>query len=427
MADNPFAESPDFYENRLKDGRAKGEFDGCLHNVLLVFEYDQEWSGVIALDEFRQEIVKLKPPPFFKKDKEFEVSEWTETDDVRAASWLTENKKITATTGIISQAVKAVAEENKFHAVREWLESLEWDGEKRVGELLTKYFGVSNRDKVKLSKYHWLVSRMFMIGAVARMFRPGCKFDNVMILEGKEGIKKSTGLKILFFNDDWFTDTPFRLGDKEGYQSMRGKWIIELSELISFLNAPAGAQRAFFSSSTDNFRSSYGKKNHDYPRQSVFVGTTNEYEYFMDANNRRYWPVYCSRVDVEAIEQDRVQLWAEAVHLFKEGTHWWPDDEDKLIFEEQQAMRAADDIYFNHIDAWLQNLPTNIKEGEDGNIITMEKIVSQALQIPRDKQHDRRLAIQVGKIMSELGYQKKQATSRAQRKLGRFHYVKREY
>ena len=425
MADNPFAEDPNFYIDRLKTGRNKGEFDGCVHNVLTALEFDPEWSGVIALDEFRQEMVKLKEPPYLKDKNDFEVCEWSEIDDIRTAAWLTDKRKILTTPNVVAQAVKAVAFENKFHAVRDWLDKLEWDGTSRLGELLTAYFGVSDRDDPDLCHYHWLVSRMFMIAAVARMYTPGCKVDNVLILEGPEGIRKSSGIKALLFDEEFFSDTPFRLGDKEGYQTLRGKWIIELAELTSFLAARTGEQRAFFSSTTDNFRSSYGKKNQNYPRQCIFIGTTNDYEYLMDSNNRRYWPAYSTGVDVEKIIEDRDQLWAEAKHLFENNEQWWPDKKDLHLFEKQQQARAADDLYKLKIETWLHNKGKNETAGKD-YILTMDSLVSHVLQIPTDKQHGNAITIKVGKIMSELGYKRVQATTQKQRELCRYHYVLRK-
>jgi putative DNA primase/helicase len=192
-----------------------------------------------------------------------------------------------------------------------------------------------------------------MIGAVARVLRPGCKMDNVLMLEGDQGRGKSTSLSIL--GGDWFTDTPFELGSKDGFLAMRGKWIIELAELDSFNRAESTRAKHFFAADKDTYREPYGRRVIDVHRQCVFAGSTNTNEYLKDdTGNRRYWPVTTGAIDKDGLIRDRDQIWAEAVHEFKAGETWWFEPGIDFVQAEQEQRFVT--------DAWEELVSTYVFE-----------------------------------------------------------------
>ena len=157
--------------------------------------------------------------------------------------------------------------------------------------------------------------------------RPGCKVDHLPILEGRQGGLKSTALNTLV-GDDWFTDQIADLGTKDSCQDLRGKWVIELSELSAIRPREVEKVKAYITRRCDHYRPSYGRHSVDFPRQTVFVGTTNAKEYLSDSTGgRRFWPVQCTTIDIPALAADREQLWAEAVDAYHQGEAWWLTDE----------------------------------------------------------------------------------------------------
>ena len=201
-----------------------GSLIAHMQNVELILGNDERWSGVIAFSAFSSKIVKLRTPPYGGG-----TGDWGDIDDIRVMKWLAQQYNLRVKTSSVIEAVSVVAHDHAFHPVRNYLNKLEWDRVPRLDTWLTTVMGVAQ------SGYSAKVGKRWMISAVARVMRPGCKADSVMILEGGQGEGKSTALSIL--GGDWFMDTPFALGDKDGFQAIRGKWIIELGELDSFNKA----------------------------------------------------------------------------------------------------------------------------------------------------------------------------------------------
>jgi predicted P-loop ATPase len=240
---------------------------------------------------------------------------------------------------------------------------------------------------------------MFLIGAIARVMRPPVKMDTVLIFEGLQGLGKSTALKIL--GGEWFTDTPLVLGDKDCFQQMQGVWIIELAELDSFNKADHTRAKQFFGSQVDRFRPSYGRLTQTFARQCVFAGSTNQTEYFRDATgNRRYWPVTCTRIEAEALESDRDMLWAEAYQCYLRGEQWWPNEEHKNLFSEQQENRFEADVWESVISSWLSSMTRDR--------VLMHEIMQEALRLEASQMKPPEQK-RVGQIMAHLGWQRVRA------------------
>ena len=363
-----------------------GSLIAHMQNVELILGNDERWSGVISFSAFSSKIVKLRTPPYGGG-----TGDWGDIDDIRVMKWLAQQYNLRVKASSVIEAVSVVAHDHSFHPVRNYLNNLEWDRVPRLDSWLTKVMGVTQ------SGYSAKVGKRWMISAVARVMRPGCKADSVMILEGGQGEGKSTAMSIL--GGDWFMDTPFALGDKDGFQAIRGKWIIELGELDSFNKAESTKAKQFFSASTDTYRESYGRRTNDVPRQCVFVGTTNQDEYLKDATgNRRYWPVACTKVDLDLLREMRDQLWAEAMFCYEAGEIWWVNRDETAMFSEAQDERFVVDEWEGPILNWLE-------ESQIGETTSGSEVLASALKL--DFGHwGKPEQMRVGAIMHRLGWRR---------------------
>jgi predicted P-loop ATPase len=287
-----------------------------------------------------------------------------------------------------------------------WLEALKWDGTERLTKWLTTCLGVPSTGLANA------IGRKFLISAVARVMRPGSKVDHMLILEGPQGILKSTALRTLV-GDDWFTDQIADLGTKDSCQDLHGKWIIELSELSAIRPGEVERVKANISRQID-YRPSYGRRSGDMPRQCAFVGTTNAKEYLSDTTGgRRFWPVLCTRIDIDRLAADRDQLWAEAVAAYHKGESWWLDnDELRRAVEGEQEDRRTQDPWESIIADWLDDptqldrdgirIPLALEEGR----VTNAQILEHAIAKPVERQTvaDQ---MRVGRTLIRLGWQKR--------------------
>ena len=322
----------------------EGRILPVLANAIAAFRHAPEWGGVLAFNEFAYGMVALKPAPWGVVPK----GEWTDHEDRLAAEWL-QRQGILVSVEVAGQAVQTVARDHPFHPVKAYLGRLEWDGVERLDEWLSTYLGADDADYSRAVGSRWLIS------AVARIFQPGAKADCCLILEGPQGIRKSTALRTIA--GEYFTDELADLGSKDAAMQTRGVWIIELSELDSLGHAEVARIKAFMSRTTDRFRPPYGMRLVESPRQCVFAGTVNHGTYLRDeTGGRRFWPVVCGQIDVDAIARDRDQLWAEAKARFESGFVWWLDTPDLVqLASDQQEARYEGDPWEEEIGPWLES------------------------------------------------------------------------
>ena len=227
-------------------------------NVITALSCDEAFAGAIVFDEFRQEIV-VTPAAALGRAGEAAPRPWTDGDDVRAAEWL-QRRELNVTPMTVSRSVGAVAREITVHPVRDHLGALAWDGVPRIETWVCRYLGAED------TAFNRSVGALWLISAVARIFRPGVKADHMLVLEGPQGARKSTALKILA-GEDWFTDELPDLGSKDAAMHMQGVWIIEIAELDAIGKAEVSRIKAFLTRTTDRFRPPYGRYTIEVPRQ----------------------------------------------------------------------------------------------------------------------------------------------------------------
>jgi predicted P-loop ATPase len=367
-----------------------GEPRALLANAMLALRRAPAWSGVLAYDEFGVQTVMSAAPPWEASKPAWITRPWTEHDDLLAADWL-QRQDIGVPVSIVQQAVEAVARNASFHPVVDYLDGLDHDGVPRLATWLTDYLGAES------TVYNSAVGKVMLIGAVARIFRPGCKNDLVPILEGKQGAKKSTAMRTLFA--PWFSDELAELGSKDAALQTRSVWGLELSELDAMTRTDISRIKAFISRTTDRFRPPYGRRLIESPRSCTLWGTTNSGSYLKDeTGGRRFLPVKVGLIDIDRLQADRDQLWAEAVAAYQAGAPWWLTD-IQIQSEAEQEQRAR---YVG--DPW-DDVITKFTAGRD--MVTIEEILKDALRIEPGRQAQVDLN-RVARSLQSMGWERKQ-------------------
>lgn len=270
-----------------------------------------------------------------------------EADDLRLGDYLSRIYKLKAASrAALTEAIATVADEVRFHPVRDWLDGLEHDGVERLDKWLIHVLGMDPAKlKPRRRRYLELMGRFLMMGLVARVFEPGCKFDYSPVFEGLTGVGKSTFIKVLV-GAEFFSDTHFDIGNgKDGMEQLEGLWGYELSEMTAFRRADSESVKQFFSSTVDRFRGAYGKYVQPHPRQCVIFCTTNKRQYLYDlTGNRRFWPVWINqRVLLDWLKKYRERLFAEALIAYRRGDRYHPTkEEEDEYFVPEQMLRLAD-------------------------------------------------------------------------------------
>ncbi|HUQ94756.1 MAG TPA: VapE domain-containing protein [Bryobacteraceae bacterium] len=325
-----------------------------LRNAIIAFRRAPEWHGKLRYNEFSMEIIVSAGTilPWANSPLKHDLR-WSDQEDRMATDWL-QARGIYVQTSIAGQAVETVALHRPFHPVRDYLKTLQWDGIRRIHSWLTTYLGVL------YSLYVAAVGECWLISAVARVRWPGCQADHTLILEGRQGSQKSTALRSL--TRPWFTDDMPELGTKDAALQCAGAWLIELAELEAMGKAETPKVKAFISRRCDRFRPPYGRRPIEVPRQCIFAATVNPnasgtYRAFQDeTGGRRFWPVRCTKIDIDGLVRDRDQLWAEAVERYEAGApHWLTDSEVIRLAESEQADRYEGDAWAGPIEQWLKN------------------------------------------------------------------------
>ena len=355
-------------------------------NAELILAHDPAWVGVLRYNEIANSVVFGRTPPagFLPRQA---GDEWTEQDDVAAVHWLARNWLVNVGEMGIGGVVALVAKGAAFDPLCDSLRSLSWDGTPRVDSWLTQYLGAQD------SSYVRLVGRWWLISAVARAFRPGCQVHHALILEGSQGAGKSTVVQLLA-GEDFYLEDVGDVGSIEAAKQLQGMWLVELAELDALRRAEQTTIKRFVSQRTDRYRPSYGRRAQTFARRCVFVGTTNRTDYLRDATGgRRFWPVRCGDIKLDAVAADRDQLLAEAVALFDAGHAWWPQtDEERALCGTEQAERYDEDIWHQKVAAFVRDKAT---------VRTHEVLTELGVEVARMGGEN---AKRVGAVMLQLGW-----------------------
>ena len=253
--------------------------------------------------------------------------QWTDTDDARMRTYIEREYGI-ANRSKSDDAFRVVCGEREYHPVQERLNGIKWDGQPRVSQFFIKWMCAED------TAYNRECSRLFFAGGVNRAFSPGCKFDSVLVLIGDQGGGKSTVCRWLALDDDFFNSVKTISGQR-GYESISGKWILEVEELLAVIaNEKQGQKveesaKAFLSTQSDFYRKPYDRRPLDNPRHCIFIGTTNRNEFLTDrTGNRRWYPIRCNQdASFLYLHEDEIhtyieQCWAEMVTAYKAGTEF---------------------------------------------------------------------------------------------------------
>jgi predicted P-loop ATPase len=390
----------------------EGHVEGTLHNLMLVMENDPRLAGLWWLNESSNQIELTRDAPW----KGGSRTEFLDADSYELAAWLQnpDSYWMKCSDEAVLKAVIAVARRYRRHPIREYLTGLVWDGTPRVETMLVDLFGAPD------NAYSRRAALCFAVGAVARILwcdpkQPavGAQVDFMLVLEGEQGKRKSSGLRTLF-GSQWFVETSESPTGNDFYQVIQGCWGVEIGEMDSFGKADVTAVKTAISRRVDKFRAPYERVPRSYRRECVFAGTTNEHEYLRDpTGGRRFLPVRTDGdVDLGGIAALRDQLWAEAVALFEAGTEWWqlPDD----AAEEQEA-RYIGDSWEGRIQTWLAGRMPGDKAypqragvgwNEPAEWTTTDELLMYAIGADAAK-HGRQEQMRIASVMKRLKWEQR--------------------
>lgn len=383
-----FADDPIFKETgldwlgKLERDERTGKIQANSFNVKYILKHDPHLSNKFARDAFSYKDVLVGDVPWRDVAKHEALDD---DDDAGLRNYLSETYGITGKS-VIEDAFAETLLHNEFHPVRNYLESLTWDGVPRVDQLFIKYLGANDTELIRA------MTRKTLVGAVARIFKPGCKFDYVLMLVGAQGIGKSSLIALL--GGEWFTDSLEDVRGKDSYEQIQGSWIIELGELAALRKADVEAVKRFVSTQSDKFRQAYAKRSREFPRQCIFIASTNVDDPLKDSTgNRRFWPVQVGIHPVDLAERmnfPRDQIWAEAVQRYKEKeplmlpTHL--EDQAKVLQGEYTEESSYAGLIRGRLDEPWEEEPFKDEDGSGiRNRVCALEVWTELLGFPRDK------------------------------------------
>lgn len=361
-------------------------------NARLYLEKTADFKNLFYWDSFALRI-KLSTKPWWRNHGDESL---TDEDITQIEDWMTGKMKYPASDGTIRKAVTVLAFKHARNPLKEWLDSLVWDQKKRLDTYLIDTAGAVNNTYTKI------IGRKFLIGAVARAFQPGCQMDSTVILQGEQGLRKSSWIAIL--GGEWKATGRIDPSDKDTYCNMAGRWIMELPEINQTLSKrDVNAIKAFLTEREDIYRTPFGRVSQAIPRTTVFIGTINPNVtgYLRDpTGERRYWPVSCIRMaDPEKLKEIREQLFAEAVEAYKSGEQWHLSTE-----EEKGAKTAQNEV--REIDPWRDIL--KIKMADVPNIHINDVYTLMGLSY---KEINTQVRTRIYNSLRDVGYEFKRKTN----------------
>jgi predicted P-loop ATPase len=310
------------------------------NNAMRVLENHPDLRDLLWFDEFLGRIMTTGPAG---------AREWTDADDVRLTVSMQRDLGMTRTkVSHVRAAVIGYAFAHVRNCAKEWISGLKWDGIERIHAFFPDSFGTPD------TAYARAVGRNFWVSLVARVFRPGCKVDTMVILEGGQGAGKSSVLKAI--GGEWFTVQHESITGKGFFEVLQGKMLVEIAEMDAFGKAEVTRVKQVVSTETDRYRESYGRYAKDHPRHSIFVGTTNKDDWNRDETGaRRFWPIRCvGAIDLVSVRRNREQLFAEALAALNAGASWWEMPESETLAE--QDARRDEDPWAQEVRDWVADI-----------------------------------------------------------------------
>lgn len=386
------------------------------HNAVLALTTNAEWEGVLGYDEMLERCMFMKRPPVELCPADGSSFPMIVRDDHYPIvfSWFGNNNPAlfyASNSHEARAAVQYVCRSNPFNTARDRIASTTWDGEERLPTMLFAYMNAEPGDQatqegIDQAEYIGEVGKRWMIGAVARLFNPGCMMRTALVLEGKQNIGKTQFGRIL--GGAYFSNSlPEDLGGKDAARHLRDKWIVELGEMSSMKKSSVEAVKNFLSKTHDNYDNKYEIENNNHPRRCVFFGTTNKSQYLKDeTGNTRFWPVAVGSIKAGRLTSDRDQLFAEAYHRYIAGEPYWFTEEEQRfedIAQGMQAKRMMSDSWEELISTWLEE--TN-EEGQykPKQYVTIEEICGKCLKANGPIDITTQITNRVQSILDTLGW-----------------------
>lgn len=358
--------------------------------AVTILESDPYFDNGIWYDEFLNRFLTGNPP-----------REWKDADDIATRLYIQREcgiKKISR--GDVCEALALIATRNKRNCVKQWVESLQWDKTPRIEHMLSDHFGVDE------TAYTLAVSKNFWLSMIARIMKPGCQVDNMMVLIGKQGAKKSSALRII--GGDWFAEQHQDASNPKAFaEIIQGKILIEISEMDSFNKATITSVKQIVTCVSDRYRNPYDRHATDHPRQCIFAGTTNREDWGGDVTGaRRFWPIRIPHghiVDIAAIAKNREQYFAEALAIYLNGATWWEMPEEET--EDHQSALYTPPAWVEPIQNYIE-FEDNVRRVEPITELRISDIMSEALKLEKS-QWNKGSEMRIAECLTHLGFSRK--------------------
>lgn len=366
-----------------------GEPKDSIGNVILILEHDRQlpkiWNNSFDLRTYRTDASGTRPVA------DTDYSEWRLH---MANRW-----GVSPHEDNLCRWVGLVASRRARNPLQEWLSSLRWDGEERISGWLRSAAGVGlveeesgRAETVEICRVY---ARKFLVQAIARAMAPGCKADSMLVLVGAQGIRKSTLFQVLA-SPEYFVDSAVDPTNKDTFLLMYKAWIMEYSELSALRRSDNEAIKSFLTRPSDLFRPPYGRSTVEQHRHTVFVGTSNETAILRDpTGSRRFWPVAVrTTINLAWIEENRDQLWAEALVAWKAGEQWW-------LTPEEEELRVRSSREFEEEDVWTGFVEESLR---GRTTATVDLVIAHLIEVHAGANYDRASSCRVTSIMRMLGW-----------------------
>ncbi len=405
------------WKSKLNRNSTDNAIKNNLKNIFLILNNDTQYKDKIEFNELTQM-------------RTFCRTDWNDVIESRLKLYLEQQYDLMTSIESINHICNIIASDHSYHPIKEYLNSVQWDGIHRIKSVFSDFLGATD------NIYTQSVAVVTFVGAVARIFQSGVKFDTCTVFVGKQGTGKSKFISKIAVNSEWFTDGVTSFDGKDFYESIQGKWIIELGEGTAFQKSIKERSKQAIASQQDFYRKPYGRNPEIRKRQCVFLGTTNNYDFLKDeTGDRRYYPIDVNipkatkNIDKDLTSEYIAQLWAEAVHLYKHGQSIYIQDSGVLALAEQEQRKHFDesplqsDIYnFLEIpitthwyDASLEARRNHIRAYQNGeqtagayrrDRISVKEIVCELFGYELNQPIERKMSLEIARTLMALGWRK---------------------